>query len=81
MDTIKKIHSNDPKEQAQLIAQSIYEVKLFCHEESTRVRDPKAQALFETTAEVLEGLEKAFSDYQSENVGGWISDENRPTPM
>ncbi|AUN97441.1 hypothetical protein DOM21_14235 [Bacteriovorax stolpii] len=81
MDTLQRFHSDDPKEQALNIAQSIYELKRYCHDESVHVKDPKAQALFETTAEVLAGLEKAFSDFQSENVGGWVNDENRPTPM
>ena len=31
--------------------------------ETNRVNEPKAQALFETTAEALSGLIKAFEDY------------------
>lgn len=81
MDSIKTIKSEDPKERAQNIEQYLYELKLFCHSESSTVSDPKARALFETTAEVLGGLEKAYSDYQSENEGAWVNDENRPTPM
>jgi len=80
METLKAIHSTDPKEHAQNIERYIYELKLLCHEETSYVNDPKAKALFETTAEVLAGLEKAYSDYQSENEGAWINDENRPTP-
>lgn len=79
--TIKTINSLDPKEHAQNIEHLIYELKKFCHEEIRSVADPKAKALFETTAEVLGGLEKAYSDYQSENLGAWVNDENRPTPM
>ncbi|MGV2832047.1 hypothetical protein [Myxosarcina sp. GI1(2024)] len=30
----------------------------------TKVEDPKAEALFETTAEVLEGLKNAYTDYE-----------------
>lgn len=81
MEFIKPIESTDPKEHAQNIERYIYELKLFCHEEIKTVTDPKAKALFETTAEVLGGLEKAFSDYQSEDLGAWVNDENRPTPM
>jgi len=81
MEFIKPIESSDPKEHAQTIERYIYELKLFCHDEIKAVSDPKAKALFETTAEVLGGLEKAFSDYQSENLGAWVNDENRPTPM
>lgn len=81
METIKSINSSDPKEHAQNIERLIYELKLFCHAEIRTVNDPKAKALFETTAEVLGGLEKAYSDYQSEDLGAWVNDENRPTPM
>lgn len=77
---IPKISSYSAKDHAQNIAEQIYELKRYCHEETTEVTDPKAKALFETTAEVLAGLEKAYSDYQLENEGAWINDENRPQP-
>lgn len=75
---ISPINSFNAKEHAQNIAQQIYELKRYCHEETHEVTDPKAKALFETTAEVLAGLEKAYSDYQAENEGAWVNDENRP---
>jgi hypothetical protein len=73
------IKSNDPKEHAQNIEKFITQLKIFCHEEIRLIQEPKAKALFETTAEVLSGLEKAFSDYQAENEGAWVNDEDRPT--
>jgi len=33
--------------------------------------EPKAQALFETSAEVLTGLVKAFDDYESKSEEAW----------
>lgn len=79
MESFTIVHSSDPKVHAQKIERYIYELKLLCHDEISTVDDPKAKALFETTAEVLGGLEKAYSDYQSENLGAWINDVNRPT--
>jgi hypothetical protein len=35
------------------------------------VDDPKAQALFETTAEVLLGLIKAYSDFEERREEAW----------
>jgi hypothetical protein len=35
------------------------------------VSDPKAQALFETTAEALKGLEKAFDDFEAKREAAW----------
>ena len=37
----------------------------------TNVREPKAQALFETTAEVLIGLKKAYLDYKGGDEQAW----------
>ena len=36
-----------------------------CREDVARVSEPKAQALFETTAEVLGGLKTAYEHYAS----------------
>ena len=35
------------------------------------VEEPKVQALFETTAEVLLGLKKAYKDYGDGNEDAW----------
>jgi len=35
------------------------------------ITEPKAQALFETSAEVLGGLIKAFDDYEEGNEEAW----------
>jgi hypothetical protein len=36
-----------------------------------KVAEPKAQALFETAAEVLGGLSKAFADYEKKIERAW----------
>ncbi|MCL4304212.1 MAG: hypothetical protein KJ077_51490 [Anaerolineae bacterium] len=36
-----------------------------------KVNEPKAQALFETSAEVLNGLAKVFEDYEKKNDQAW----------
>jgi hypothetical protein len=36
-----------------------------------KVSEPKAQALFETTAEVLIGLRKAYEDYDQGTEAAW----------
>jgi hypothetical protein len=40
-------------------------------EDVSKVSDPKAQALFETTAEVLKGLVKAFDDFEGKREEAW----------
>jgi hypothetical protein len=39
--------------------------------------DPKAQALFETTAEVLKGLLKAFDDFEQKSEPAWKAESSR----
>jgi hypothetical protein len=36
-----------------------------------KITEPKAQALFETSAEVLTGLVKAFDDYEKKSEKAW----------
>jgi hypothetical protein len=36
-----------------------------------KVSEPKAQALFEVSSEVLIGLRKAFEDYESKTEAAW----------
>ena len=40
-------------------------------EDVWKVTEPKAQALFETSAEVLTGLAKAFDDYEKKSEAAW----------
>ena len=46
-------------------------------EDVRKVTEPKAQALFETSAEVLTGLVKAFGDYEKKSEAAW---RTKPTP-
>ena len=41
------------------------------HSDVEKVADPSAKALFEVSAEVLIGLEKAFTDYEEKNEVVW----------
>ncbi|OQM75688.1 hypothetical protein [Manganibacter manganicus] len=36
-----------------------------------KVDEPQLKAMFETAAEVLGGLKKAFSDYEQKNESAW----------
>jgi hypothetical protein len=40
-------------------------------EDVGKVSEPKAQALFETSAEVIGGLMKAFDDYERKDEQAW----------
>ena len=43
------------------------------------VMEPKAQALFETSAEVLTGLVKAFTDYENQSEKAWQTEPMEPS--
>jgi hypothetical protein len=36
-----------------------------------KMDEPQLKAMFETSAEVLSGLKKAFSDYEQKNESAW----------
>lgn len=36
-----------------------------------KVNEPQLKAMFETAAEVLGGLQKAFADYERKNEAAW----------
>jgi hypothetical protein len=36
-----------------------------------KMDDPSGKALFEVSAEVITGLEKAFTDYEKKNEAAW----------
>lgn len=65
--------SMNPQLHAQGIAQMLREVQSTCRSNNERVNDPKAQALFETIAEVLGGAIKALHDYSSGSERVWQS--------
>jgi hypothetical protein len=62
-----------PQQHAQRIAATLQGAQQECHNNSAQVNDPRAQALFETLAEVLGGAIKALNDYQQGNEAAWKS--------
>lgn len=46
-------------------------------EDVSKVSDPTAQALFETAAEVLNGLVKAFGHFERKREGAWKTASSR----
>jgi hypothetical protein len=45
-----------------------------------KITEPKAQALFETSAEVLTGLVKAFKDYEKKGEEAWRTEPKTSRP-
>jgi hypothetical protein len=57
--------TSDPKVHARNIQKMLTEVIDHVRKDAHIVNEPKAQALFETTAEVLGGLRTAYQHYET----------------
>jgi hypothetical protein len=71
MTTPAPSNDRDPRHHTANIKQMLNEVKEHVREDVSKVEDPKAQALFEVTAEVLQGLMKAYDDFDSRKEPAW----------
>jgi hypothetical protein len=63
---MKELSTSDPHAHAANIEAELAELVDHLRRDAAKVDEPKAQALFETAAEVLLGLQKAFADYDHE---------------
>lgn len=63
-----------PQQHAQHIDQLLQQAQQECRADIERIQDPKAQALFETVAEVIGGTRKALNDYQQGSESVWHSE-------
>ena len=62
---------NNPIHHTQKIKDQMRQLIDHLREDVGKVTEPKAQALFETSAEVLTGLVKAFDDYEKKTEAAW----------
>jgi hypothetical protein len=62
---------SNPIHHTQKIKAQMHQLIEHLREDIGKVTEPKAQALFETSAEVLTGLAKAFDDYEQKNEAAW----------
>jgi hypothetical protein len=74
---MERIASSDPREHTANIKKEFKKLSKHLREDVEKVNDPQAKALFEVSAEVIDGLEKAFIDYESKNETAWIN----PNPL
>lgn len=60
----------DPRHHTQK-KKALHEIRNHLREDIQKVDEPQLKAMFETSAEVLGGLEKAFRDYELKNENAW----------
>jgi hypothetical protein len=68
---MKPPSENNPIHHTQKIKAQMRQLIEHLREDVGKVTEPKAQALFETSAEVLTGLVKAFDDYDKKVEEAW----------
>jgi molecular chaperone GrpE (heat shock protein) len=70
---MQKSISSNPLEHTANIKEEFKKLSEHLREDVEKVDDPQAKALFEVSAEVIDGLEKAFNDYERKNESAWIN--------
>lgn len=63
--------TDDPRHHTAKLRAMLRDVADHAREDVAKIDDPKAEALFETTAEVLGGLERAFEHYEQRSEPAW----------
>jgi hypothetical protein len=61
----------DPRHHTQNMRNRLQETIEHLREDVAKVDEPQLKAMFETSAEVLSGLVKAFHDYERKNEAAW----------
>jgi hypothetical protein len=61
----------DPRHHVQKMQKALEEVKNHLREDVEKVDEPPLKAMFETSAEVIAGLQKAFKDYEQKSEAAW----------
>jgi uncharacterized membrane-anchored protein YhcB (DUF1043 family) len=63
--------NRDPRHHTQKMQKELQKIKDHLREDIEKVDEPQLKAMFETAAEVLGGLMKAFRDYEEKNESAW----------
>ncbi len=61
----------DPRHRTRKMQKRLQEIKDHLRSDIEKVDEPQLKAMFETSAEVLGGLIKAFHDYEQKNESAW----------
>lgn len=70
----EKMH---PRDHVANVRSRVERLKDHLREDIKRCDEPQLRAMFETSAEVLGGLAKAFTDYERKNETAWRPGEGK----
>jgi len=65
------LNETDSRDHTARIKTMLKDVSDHAREDVAKVIDPKAQVLFETTAEVLQGLVQAYDHFEEKSEAAW----------
>jgi hypothetical protein len=68
---METIESKDPRAHTANVRKEFRTLIDHLRGDIDKVSEPKAQALFETTAEVITGLDTAFKHYEEKSEKAW----------
>jgi len=68
---METIASKDPRAHAANVRKEFRELIEHLRGDINKIDEPKAQALFETAAEVISGLDMAFKHYEEKSEEAW----------
>ena len=68
---METIASKDPRAHTANVRKEFRELIEHLRSDVNKIDEPKAQALFETAAEVIGGLETAFKHYEEKSEAAW----------
>ena len=77
---MKLSSKNNPIHHTRKIKARMRQLIEHLREDVGKVAEPKAQARFETSAEVLVGLLKAFDDYEKKSEAAWRTESTASRP-
>ncbi len=60
-----------PNDHVRKMEQQLQGIRDHLREDIAKIDEPQCKAMFETAAEVLGGLSKAFHDYQQKSERAW----------
>ena len=67
----ERFAEDDPRHHTTRIRDMLSELRDHLREDIAKIDEPRAEALFETTAETLDGLISAFEDYERGQEEAW----------
>jgi hypothetical protein len=68
---METIASKDPRAHTANVRKQLRELIEHLRNDINKIDEPKAQALFETAAEVISGLDTAFKHYEEKSEEAW----------